>query len=118
MEKSVAKANDQLSQKLEPQEVDSLVQTLRRNDQAAGNRFRIYLQRFEELSSEIQLTKACESAGFMRRLSIGMYFKIIHDVDDVFEGTTGACREYRRVVLLRRLGHKKRRVALSRRANH
>ena len=35
MENSVAKVNEQLSQKLEPQEVDSLVQTPRRNDQAA-----------------------------------------------------------------------------------
>ena len=52
MEKSVAKANDQFSQKLEPQEVDSLVQTPRRNDEAAGNLLRIYLKRFEELSKE------------------------------------------------------------------
>ena len=53
-EKSVAKANDQLSQKLELQEVDSVVQTQRRNVQAAGNRLlRIYRQRSEELSNGI-----------------------------------------------------------------
>ena len=34
MDKSVAKENNQLSHKLEPQEVDSLVQTSRRNDGA------------------------------------------------------------------------------------
>ena len=75
MEKSVAKTNDQLSQTLEPQEVDSLVQVPRRNDQAAGNRLRICRQRLEELSNEIQITKACESAGFMWRASIGMHCK-------------------------------------------
>ena len=93
-EKYVAKANDQSSQKLEPQEVDSLVQTPRRNDDAAGNRLRVYLQRFEEWATEVQLTKACESAGFMRRVSIGMHYKTTHDVNDCFEGKTGACREY------------------------
>ena len=48
IEKSVAKANDQLAQKLELQEVDSLVQTPRRNDQAAGNRLRECLEKIEE----------------------------------------------------------------------
>ena len=64
------------------------------DDQAAADRMRIHHQRFEELSSEIQITKACESAGFMRRVSIGMYYKTIHDVTDGFGGKTGACREY------------------------
>ena len=62
MEKSVARVNDQLSQKLERQEVDSLVQTPRTNVQAAGDRLRVHHQTFEELSNEIQITKACESA--------------------------------------------------------
>ena len=82
MEKSGAKSNDQLSRKLEPQEVDSLVQTPRRSDQAAGDRLRVYRQRFEDLSNEIQITKACEFAGCMLRVSIGMHCKTIHDVDD------------------------------------
>ena len=56
MEKFVAKVNDQLSQKLEPQEVGSLVQTSR-NDGAAGHRLRVYLRRFEELEKEVQFTK-------------------------------------------------------------
>ena len=52
MEKSVAKVNDQLSQKLEPQGVDTLAQTPRTNVQAAGDRLRIHHQRFEEMSNE------------------------------------------------------------------
>ena len=68
---SVAKVNDQSSQKLEPQEVDSSVQTPRRNDHAAGDRLRSRHIRFEELSNAIQITKACKFAGFMRRVSIG-----------------------------------------------
>ena len=43
IEKSVSRANQQLNQKLEPQAVNSLVQTPRRNDGAAGNRLRDYL---------------------------------------------------------------------------
>ena len=86
METSVAQANGQLTQKLEPQEGDSLVQTPRRNDEAAGNRLRMYLQNFEEFSYEGQFTKASGSVGFMRRVAVDVY--------DGFEGKTGACREY------------------------
>ena len=49
------------------------VQTPRKNDQAAGDRLRFHHQRFEELSNEIQVTKACETLGFMKNISIGMY---------------------------------------------
>ena len=35
------------------------------NVQAAGDRPRIHHQKFEELSNEVQVTKACESVGFM-----------------------------------------------------
>ena len=48
----------------------------------------------KKLSNGIRITKACRSAGFMRRVSIGQYFKTIHDVDDGFGGTTEACREH------------------------
>ena len=51
--KSVAMENHQLSQKLEPQEVDSLEQTPRRNDVAAGHRLRIYLRKFAEMEKEV-----------------------------------------------------------------
>ena len=88
MEKSLSKASKQLNQKLEPQEVNSLVQTPRRNDGAAGNRLRDYVQQFEELTQE-----ACESAGFIRRVSEGMHYKTVHDVNDDFDGKTAACRE-------------------------
>ena len=94
MEKSVAKVNDQLCKKLELQEVDTLVLTPRTNVQAAGDRLRTHRERFEELSNEIKILQACESAGFMRKVSIGQYFKTMHDVDDGFGGTTGTCREY------------------------
>ena len=54
----------------------------------------MHLRKFEELEKEVQLTKVCESAGFIRRVSVGMHYKTIHDVNDGFEGSTGACREY------------------------
>ena len=53
-----------------------------------------FRQTFEELSNEIQITHACGTVGFMRRVSIEIHYKTIHDVDDDFEGETGACREY------------------------
>ena len=93
MQKSVAKGNNQLSQTLEPQEVDSLVQTPRRNDGAAGHRLRVYLRKFEELEKEFRSAKIFESAGFKRRVSGGIHHKTIHDVNDGFEGSTRACRE-------------------------
>ena len=52
------------------------------------------LKVLKELSSEVQFTKACESAGLMRRVSIGMHNKTIHNVNAGFEGKTGACTEY------------------------
>ena len=61
-----AKENDQLSQNFEAQDVNSSVQTTRTNVPAAGDRLRVHHQRFEELSHEIQIAKAFESAGFMR----------------------------------------------------
>ena len=61
MEKFVAKVNDQICRKLE-----------------------------QRLPSEIKVCQICESAGFVKKISIGQYFKTIHDVDDGFGGTTGA----------------------------
>ena len=55
----------------------------------------IKIQKFEQLTKEVQFTKACESAGFIRPVSVGMHCKNIHDVnDDCFDGKKAACREY------------------------
>ena len=67
---SAAKENDQLSQNFEAQDVESSVQTPRTNVPAAEDRLRIHHQRSEELSNEIQMTKACESVGCMRSVSL------------------------------------------------
>ena len=48
----------------------------------------------EELEKEVHLKKACEPAGFLRRVSFGMHYKSLHDVNDSFAGTTAAFREY------------------------
>ena len=52
--KSVAKVSEQFCRKLEPEEVDTLVQTPRRNDQAAGDRQRIHQEGVEQLSGEMK----------------------------------------------------------------
>ena len=54
----------------------------------------VYLRQFEELETEVQFTKIWESAGFLRRVSVGTHYTTIHDVDDGFEGKNGACREF------------------------
>ena len=38
----------------------------------------------KKLSSEMKICEICESAEHMRDVSIGQYFKTIHDVDDGF----------------------------------
>ena len=36
----------------------------------------------------------CESAGFMRKVSVEQYFRTIHDLNDGSGGKAGSCREY------------------------
>ena len=93
MDKSVAKVNDQLSQKLEPQEVDSPVQTPRRDVQAAGDRLRIHHQRFEEMSIE----KNIESLRLCGIHEESLHQRVLQNFSRCgygFGGTTGTCREY------------------------
>ena len=85
------KKKEQLLKK--PQEVNSLVQTPRSNDPVSGKRLRECLQNFETLEKEIQSTKVCEDASFWKRVSIGMFYKAIADVDDGLGDRTPACRE-------------------------
>ena len=61
---------------------------------ASGNRLREQLQRFETLEKEIQFTRVCGHAAFGRRVSIGMCYKTIPDVDDGFGDRPPSCREY------------------------
>ena len=77
---------------MKPQEVNSLVQTPRDDQQASGNRLRDALQKFGKLEAEIQFARG--AAIFWERVSVGMQYKTIPDVDDGFGGRTPACREY------------------------
>ena len=94
MEKSEAKENEQLLKKPEPQEVNSLVRTPRRNDEAVGNRMREFLKKYDDMEKEVQFTSVREPAAFARRVSIGMHYKTIHDLNDGFGDRKSACREY------------------------
>ena len=90
----MAKGNEQLLSNVKPQEVNSLVQTPRSDNPASGNRLRECRQRFETLEKTVQFTKVCEDASFLKRVSIGMCYKTIADVDDGFGDRTPACREF------------------------
>ena len=62
--------------------------------QAARDRPHDHQEKFVNLSKETKVSQICESAGFMRKVSIGPYFRTIHDVNDGCGGKTGSCREY------------------------
>ena len=78
----------------EPQEVNSLVQTPRNDDPVSENRLRKCLRNFETLEKSMQFTRVCEDASFFHRVSVGMCYKTVLDVDDCFGDRTPACREY------------------------
>ena len=90
-ERFTLKENEQILRDVKPQEVNSLVRTPRSDDPVSGNRWRECFQNFETLKKEIQFTKVCEDASFYIRLSIGMCYKTIADVDDGF-GDRTPCR--------------------------
>ena len=56
---------------------------------------RDHQEEVEHLSRETKVSQICTSAGFMRKVSVGQYFRTIHDVNDGFGIKTGSCREYR-----------------------
>ena len=60
---------------VKPQEVNSLVRTARSDDPVSGHRLRERIQTFETLWKEIKFTWVCEDASFLKRVSIGMYYK-------------------------------------------
>ena len=64
-----------------PQEVNSLVQTPRNDEPASGNGLRECIQIFETLEKEISFTKICENATLFHRVSVGMWYKTVADVD-------------------------------------
>ena len=86
--------NEQLYRELEPEEVNTLVQTRKTNVQAARDRLRDHLGKNEKLSREMKASQISESAGLMRKVSVGQYLRTIHDANDGFGGKTGSCREY------------------------
>ena len=73
--------NEQIYRKLEFEEVHTLILTLETNVQAARDRLRNCLENFEKLSREITVSQICDSAGFMRKVSIGQNIRTIHDVN-------------------------------------
>ena len=91
----MGKENEQLLKNVKPQEENSLVQTPRSDDPAYGNRLRDCLQIFETLEKSIRFTRVFEDASLWKRVSTGMCYKTIADVDDGFGDRTTACREYR-----------------------
>ena len=91
MEKSVTKKNDQLSKKLDPQEVDLLVLNPMRIKEAAGNSLHDHLR---GLDPEEQFRKIYESGDFMKRTSVGMRYRTIQDLNNGFGDRTRSCREY------------------------
>ena len=56
-------------------------------DECSGSedRLRACQEDLKKLSSEMKVSQICESAGFMRKVSIGQDLRTTYDVDDGFE---------------------------------
>ena len=61
---------------------------------AAGNSLRKVQQNFETLKTEVQFTKHCQEAAFIREVAVGRFYRTALDVDDGLGDRTPACREY------------------------
>ena len=72
----------------------SLKQNPTKIEGSAGNSLHDDLQQFKELDPEAQFRKIWQSAGFMRRVSVRIRCRCIHDLNDGFGDRTGSCREY------------------------
>ena len=94
VDKSISKMSDQRSKQLNPQEVGSLVQNQTRTEEAPGNSWRDHLQRFKMLDPDEQFRTICESVGFIRPASVGMYYRTSNDTNGGFGNLTASCREY------------------------
>ena len=86
--------NDQLSKKLDPQEVDSLGQNPTRNAGSAGNSLHDDLHKFKGLDLEAQFLKNLIISRIYTTSLCSNTLQYIHDVDDEFGDRTGSCREY------------------------
>ena len=79
---------------VQPKEVTSLVKAPKNEEPAAGNGPRKVQQNFETLETEVQFTKHCQEAAFIREVAVGRFYRTALDVDDGFGDRTPACREY------------------------
>ena len=87
----VAKMNEHLHFKLAPEDVKDLMKTPEFDVQASTNRLRDHQEKFQNSSREMRVARTCETDGFMRKISLGQYFRTIYDVQGGFGGRTGAC---------------------------
>ena len=51
-------------------------------------------EKFENLPVDLQLSKACDDAGFLRNVSFGHLFVTMHEIHLAGFGCTTSCREY------------------------
>ena len=93
-EKPPKTLNDNMLKGVQPKEVTSLVKAPKNEEPAAGNGLRKVQQNFETLETEVQFTKICKEAAFIREVAVGRFYRTALDVDDGFGDRTPACREY------------------------
>ena len=89
---AISKMKDQSSKHVNPQAVGSFVQNQTRTEKAAVNCWRDNLQRSKMLDPDEQFRTICESAGFTRPVSVGMYCTTRDDMNDGFGNLTASCR--------------------------
>ena len=88
MEKSISKVKDQWSKQVNPQEINWFLGTKPNEDR--GCRWRDHLQQFKMLDPDEQFRTICESAGFIRPVSVGMYYRTSDDMTNGFGNLTAS----------------------------
>ena len=85
----VAKVNNESESKVAPTVVSILTKS-----PATFQLVQEHRENFENLPEDIRVSKACDDAGFRRKVSLGQVFVTLHDIELAGFGFAGSCREY------------------------
>ena len=90
----MANMNDEWESRISPNVVSTLTNPPPVNVPVQGDLLRSHNKRFDNPAEDVQVVEASETGGFMRKIFLGQYFMIIHDMDlNNRFGHAGSCRE-------------------------
>ena len=92
--KPVAEMNDESESRMSPNVESILTNPPSISIPVQGDLLRRHNKIFEILPEDIRASRAGEGAGFQRKISRGLCFMTLHDMDLTRFGYAGSCREY------------------------